>query len=540
MKLAVIDIGSNSIKLLIAEATGGAEFRRLYAGKEPVRLGRETLRAGYLSDAAIKRAADTIDNFYVQARNAEVERTIAIATAAVREADNAGAFIEVVRRQTGIEVEVLSGIEEARLIGLAAWQAFGMQRGALVNIDIGGGSTEITYLKDGEAAQLFSVRVGAVRLTESFLTNDPPKRSELRRLREEVGGAFEGPAREMHAARWDIASGTSGTILAIGEVLRSRKSQSYEDTPVTMSFSTIGAANFNSAIIKLDDLERFNKRLAQMSLAERRNIAGISSQRAEIIISGGAILEEGMRAFGIRELRSSDWALREGVVVDRLREWEAERLPPVPDSLEPRLRSAHEVGEKFRYDAAHARHVAFLAERIFDQTGTLHGLTRHHRTLLAAAALLHDVGYSIAHESHHKHSQYIIRHAELTGFSEPERVIIALIARYHRGALPKDRHPEFAMLEQKSRQTVWRLGGILRLAEALDRHHDLRVQDVRCEIRDETKIRDQDKRAMHLYLHCETDCERERRAAQNSSAMFAESLGCLVFCHRAASLAIQH
>lgn len=506
--------------MLVAETTGGAAFRRLVSGKEQVRLGRETLRAGHLSDSAIKRAAETIDNFCIQARAAGAELIIAIATASVREADNAAVFVEEVKQRTDTEVEVLSGVEEARLIGLAAWQGSGMTNGALVNIDIGGGSTEITLVEDGEPTQLFSVKVGAVRLTENFLASDPPRRSELRRLREEIGGAFEGPAREMRASRWTAASGTSGTTIAIGEALTERKTQTDEDAAKRTT-------EFSSALISLSDLERFNKRVSQKTLDERRQVAGISSQRAEIIVAGGAILEGAMRALGIAELKSSDWALREGVVVDRLREMEAERLPPVPDREDPRLRSVHTVGRRFRYDETHARHVSYLAERIYDQTVALHGLSRHHRTLLAAAALLHDVGYSIAHESHHKHAQYIIRHAEMTGFSETERLIVGLIARYHRRALPKERHPEFASLTTTSREIIWRLGGILRLAEALDRNHDARVRDVRCEIQTRPS------RAVHLHLDCAGDCEREARAVESSSEMFAQAFGSLVMCHPA-------
>ncbi len=525
MKLGVIDIGSNSIKLLVAETSGGTEFRRLSAAKEPVRLGRETLRTGHLSESAIKRAADTIKRFSVTANEAGVESLIAIATAAVREADNASVFIETIREQTGVEVEVLSGLEEARLIGLAAWQGCGMRAGQLVNIDIGGGSTEVTFVRDGEPSRLFSVKVGAVRLTDNFLSGDPPKRGELKRLRDEVNAAFESPAREMAGSRWDAASGTSGTILAIGEALRSvevddeaARAQRARDKDNASSSN----ANFNSAIITIEALARFNKQTARLPLAGRRAIAGISAQRAEIIIAGGAILEAAMHAFDMNELRTIDWALREGVVVDRLLELEAERLPPVPDSVDPRLRSVHAVGARFNYEEAHARHVAFLAERIFDQLGALHNLSRQHRTLLAAAALLHDVGYAIAHESHHKHSQYIIQHAELTGFSETERFIIALAARYHRRALPKERHADFVSLKPATREIVWKLGGILRLAEALDRNHDARVRDLRCQVGANGM------RVVSLELECETNCEREARAVEVSSEMFAQAFDCLV------------
>lgn len=523
MKLAVVDIGSNSIKLLIAESRGdGGEFIALAREKEPVRLGRETLRAGHLSDAAIKRAADSIERFSEQARVAGAERIIAIATAAVREADNASAFIEEVRARTGVEVEVLSGIEEARLIGLAAWQGCGQTADALVNIDIGGGSTEITLVKQSEPAQLFSVKVGAVRLTENYLTDDPPRDADLQNLRDEVTAAFENPAREMRAASWNLATGTSGTILAIGEALRNPKARA---TPkdVTAALNV----KFDPVSIKIGELESFNARTAQLPLAARRNLTGISAQRAEIIIAGGAILEGVMRALGIVELHSCDWALREGVVVDHLREIAAERLPPVPDIEDPRLHGVRSIGESFRYEESHARHVAYLAERIFDQLTALHGLTRHQRTMLAAAALLHDVGYAVAHESHHKHSQYIIRHSELTGFSEAERVVISLIARYHRRATPKDKHLEFLALKPNQRDVVWRLGGILRLAEALDRKHDGSVRDIRCRIEARTP------RVIHFYLDGENSFERELRALEAYGAMFSQAFECRIAYHHA-------
>ena len=185
------------------------------------------------------------------------------------------------------------------------------------------------------------------------------------------------------------------------------------------------------------------------------------------------------------------------------------------------------VGDRFRYEADHARRVAHLAERIFDQTSTLHRLTRHHRTLLAAAALLHDVGYAVAHDSHHKHSQYIIRNAELTGFTETERHIISLVARYHRRALPKDRHSDFAALDPKTRDVVWCLGGILRIAEALDRHHDERVRDVACYVT-ETPAR-----VIRLVLDCIAECDREVRAVEINSEMLAQAFNCAVVCHTA-------
>jgi exopolyphosphatase/guanosine-5'-triphosphate,3'-diphosphate pyrophosphatase len=503
MKLAAIDIGSNSIKLAVVDAAASDSFAVLAREKESVRLGHETLREGFLSPAAIERAADCVKRFRSMAEARGAERVVAIATASVREASNAAEFINEVERITGVRVEVLSGVEEARLIGLAAASGCGVADAALVNLDIGGGSTEISLVRGGVPLALYSVKLGAVGLTERFLASDPPKQKELRALREEVRAALERPARELRGASWLRATGTSGTIIAVGEALRAQDARHKSQQ----------GAQPTGAEIVFSRLTRFNERMAALSQSERRAVPGISAQRSEIIIAGGHILEGAMRALGLNHLRTCDWALREGVILDCLRELEAESRPPLPDDADPRLRGVHAVGRRFGYEEAHARQVARFAETIFDEVAAPASLTRHHRTLLSAAALLHDVGYHIAHESHHKHTFYLIRNSELTGFSEAEREVIANVARYHRGSTPKERHADYATLNQADRETVRRLAAILRVADALDRSHDSRVRDLRCEGENGT---------LSLRLASAADCSREAAAAEAKSDLLAE------------------
>ncbi|HEX8495256.1 MAG TPA: Ppx/GppA phosphatase family protein [Pyrinomonadaceae bacterium] len=517
MKLAAIDIGSNSIKLVVVDAAASDSFAVLAREKEAVRLGHDTLREEHLSPTAIERAAACIKRFRSIAEARGAERVIAIATASVREANNAAEFIDEVERLTGIRVEVLSGVEEARLIGLGASQGCAPRGVSLINVDIGGGSTEISLVRGGVPAELYSVKLGAVGLTERLIANDPPKPKEIRALREEIRAALERPARELQGISWRQATGTSGTIIAIGEALRKRalREPGREET----------GAQPAGAEIALDRLARFNERISGMSAAERRAIPGITSQRADILVAGGQILESAMRALGINSLRSCDYALREGVIIDRLRELEAESRPPVPDTADQKLRSVHAVGRRFGYEEAHAHQVARLAEIIFDALAHAHELSRHHRTLLSAAALLHDAGYHIAHESHHKHSLYLIKHSEVTGFSEGERNVIANVARYHRGATPKERHPDFAALNLSDRETVCRLSAILRVADALDRSHDNRVQDLRCV---------QEGQAVHLQLRSAQRCDNEILAAEHRSDLLEQAFNCrLTFSRRA-------
>jgi exopolyphosphatase / guanosine-5'-triphosphate,3'-diphosphate pyrophosphatase len=510
LRLAAIDIGSNSIKLVVVDAAASDSFAVLVREKEAVRLGHNTLREGHLSADAIERAADCIKRFRSIAEARGAEQVFAIATASAREARNAAEFIREVEERTSVRVEVLSGIEEARLIGIAAAQGCAAQGAALINIDIGGGSTEISLVKDGAPEELFSVKLGAVGLTESYLASDPVKGKELRALRDAIRAALERPSRELRGARWQHATGTSGTILAIGEGLRLRGLREL-DARAEQGAQPVGAE------IVLSRLERFNHRVAELSIAERKGLPAINGQRAEIIVAGGQILEGAMRALSINLLRTCDFALREGAIIDRLRAMEAESRPPVPDIADQRLRGVHAVGRRFGYEEAHARQVTKFAEIIFDTLAPSERLTRHERTLLSAASLLHDVGYHIAHDAHHKHALYLIKNSELTGFSEAEREVIANIARYHRGAPPKERHLDYAALNQPDRETVCRLSAILRVADAMDRSHDSRVQEIRCT---------RDAQSVHIQLRSAEDCDKEILAAEQKGDMFEQAFKC--------------
>lgn len=506
MKLAAIDIGSNSIKLAVVDATASDSFAVLCREKEVVQLAHKTLTKGYLDRPAIERATACLKNFKNIAEARGAGTIVAVATASIREVSNSGRFVKEIEQQTGIRVEVLSGIEEARLIGLAASRGCGIDGATSLNIDIGGGSTEISVFRNGTPQSLFSVKLGAIELTERYLSSNPPKPKELSQLRDQVRAAFERPARELRGTSWHQATGTSGTILAIGRVLRSRKLRDVEVGELE--------AQPIEAEVPLSQLSALNVRLGKMTLAERRSVPGLSLERAEIVVAGGQILEAAMHALRINLLRTCDWALREGVIIDHLKEWEDESKLPRPDFADQKMRGVDAVGRRFGYEVAHAHQVARLAEKIFDALSAAENLTPHHRTLMTAAALLHDVGYHIASDSHHKHSLYLIRNSELTGFSEQERAVIANIARYHRGPLPKRRHPDFAALNTADSELVCRLGGIVRLANSLDRGHENKVSDLVCEF---------DGNGLSLELHSDFDCETELLDAERKKDMFEQA-----------------
>jgi exopolyphosphatase/guanosine-5'-triphosphate,3'-diphosphate pyrophosphatase len=221
-----------------------------------------------------------------------------------------------------------------------------------------------------------------------------------------------------------------------------------------------------------------------------------------------------MRALGINSLRTCDWSLREGVIIDYLQEWEDEARPPIPDFADQKLREVHAVGKRFGYEETHARQVAKLAEKLLEGLSTSEQLSRHQRTLMLAGALLHDIGYHIAHESHQRHALYLIVNSELTGFSEAERAVIANIARYHRGSLPKERHREYAALNAADQESVCKLGGIVRIADALDRSHDSRITDLHCRIEAET---------IHIELDSISDCQNEIGEVERKKDLFEKA-----------------
>jgi exopolyphosphatase/guanosine-5'-triphosphate,3'-diphosphate pyrophosphatase len=496
-KIAAIDIGSNSIKLAIMEAAASDSFTVLLQERERVRLGQETLRKRLLSPEAIARSAEAIGKFRSIADSRRVETILAVATASVREAANAADFVHEVEAKTGVRVEILSSIEEARLIGIAAVQNFNLKKGTLLNIDIGGGSTELSLMRDGIPDKLFSMKLGAVGLTERFLFSNPPKEKELKALRSEIALAMERPQRELKNERWQIAVGTSGTILNLASLL---------------NFQTDGKSE-----IQFKRLVGLNEMFAKITTEERSKMPNISLQRAEVIVSGGQILEGVMRALKIQTLEPCLFALREGVIIDYLRKTETESLPPVPDVENANLRGVFAIGRRFGYEEKHALQVASLAEKIFDALALTYNLQRHHRTLLSAAAILHDVGSHISSEAHHKHSFYLIKNSEITGFTEPEKEIIANVARYHRGSLPKEKHQDFTRLSAPEQEIVWRLGAILRLAEGLDRSYESRIKDIAFK---------RGRADLQLEIFSDEPVDSELQAAELKKDMFETAFDC--------------
>jgi exopolyphosphatase/guanosine-5'-triphosphate,3'-diphosphate pyrophosphatase len=516
MICAALDIGSNSIHLAVVETDHEKPFRVLARDKEVVRLGRSVARDGRLSSAAIDRAVACIRRFRLRAEKYGAQELIAVATSAVREALNCQDFLARVSSEAGVHVELLSGIEEARLIALAASVRFEQgrpekqrSRQRLLVIDIGGGSTEIAVTEKSEPAVLISLKLGAVRLTEQFAGSDPISDKQLRRLRSELREILAQRAPEVQAVGFDDCYGTSGTINALGSILLHRHLENRR--------RAAGTPTQNEPSLSFDEVQSLNRELAALSLEERLKIPGLNRSRAEIIVAGGQLLEAIMETIGVRKLTLCDWALREGVIISSLmRRASAVTNSPAQLERDPSLRGALALAQRYQADMKHAHRVAYLAQQMFDALRPLHLMGGEHRRLLTAAAILHDIGYLVSHTGHHKHSAYLIQHSELAGFTASEIAVIANVARYHRSSLPRLKHPFYAALTEEEREVTRKLAAILRITDALDRDHQGRVRGLSCAI---------EKERVRVMANCSRASDAARWRVEERSDLFAEVFG---------------
>ena len=457
-RIAAIDVGSNSIRQLIADVSPDGTIRVVDEMKEAPRLGAGLASSGRLADESMDRAVEALARMAALARAAGATRLVAVATSAVRDAANGEQFLERVRATTGLDIRLLSGADEARLSFRSAIAHFDLAAGRTIVIDIGGGSLELAMSAGGMIDRLLSFPFGAVRLTERFLGMSPRRRDieDLRRaVRLELRRSV--PAREWRGAQ---VIGSGGTFTNLAGMFLARQE--------------ITARTVHATRIPRAELEHIIDSLAAMSPAERLRVRGLKPERADIIVAGLCVAAEVLARLDARELVVSRYGIREGLLLETARV-----VPNAADPGEARDRSIRELAERSQYDAPHANHVRTLAIELFDAIGARLGCAAADRQTLADAALLHDIGYHIGYETHHKHSYHLIVHAELLGVDPQEQVVIANVARYHRGARPKKSHRNIAGLPKDARRRIRALAAILRVADGLDRGHNGAVATIR-------------------------------------------------------------
>lgn len=460
--LAAIDVGTNSIHMVVVKIQPALPtFTIVEKAKDTVRLGDFHEKTGNLTRNAIQRAIAALKRSLKIAESCQADDVVAVATSAVREAKNGQAFLEQVKKEVGLSINLISGTEEARRIYLGVLSGVELHSQPHVIVDIGGGSTELILGTGGPHRFLSSSKVGAVRLTAQLVSSDPLKDSEYNYLRAYVHGMLEPTIDELKGQLEPGETlqliGTSGTIESLG-MLIAVEQLGYEPDPL------------NGYCFTAKDLNRWVDRLRQIDYKERLALADMSPRRAEIIVAGAVILQVAMQLLGVESVTICERALREGVVVDwMLTHGLIEDRMQFQQSV--RDRSVFKTAHKYQVDLPHAEQIAKFAVQLFDQTqGILHDWGDLQREHLWAAAILHNSGHFVSHSSHHKHSYYLIRHGELLGFTETEVEIIANLARYHRRSQPKKKHESYSnLLTKQDRKLVDQLSAILRLAVAMDR-----------------------------------------------------------------------
>ena len=466
--IAAIDIGTNSIHMVVARIASNDRFEVITREKEMVRLGSGLPEMKHLDDAAIDRGVDTLRRCRALADSWGAP-TFAVATSAVREARNASEFIERARAEAGVEVSVISGREEARLIQLGVLQALPVYDTDLLLVDVGGGSTEVLLGRGSEVRYARSVKLGSLRLTREFFPDGVVERGAVRRCREQVRTRLASVVRETEDLPFEVAVASSGTAESLAAMVAAR------DGTVPQSL--------NGFRITATDLGWLVDQLASAATpAERRELPGIDAARADILVGGAVLLEQVARLLEVEEFQISEYALREGVLLDGLHRLRGGSTHHLSDL---RRASVFHLVELCDDDPDHAVQVARLALELHDALAGRLGLGGSERELLEAAALLANVGLFISHSRHHKHSYYVIRNSEhMMGFTDREVELIAQVARYHRRSVPSvEKHPEFAALTEPDQQLVRSLAAILRVAIGLDRNHDSDVAGL--EVRDD-------------------------------------------------------
>jgi exopolyphosphatase / guanosine-5'-triphosphate,3'-diphosphate pyrophosphatase len=486
MRIAAIDIGTNSVHMIVVRVRPDLSFEMVDREKAMVRLGAGGLDGRSLTPEAMTAALQALSKFKRIADSHQVDQILAAATSATREARNGGEFLARLESETGIRPRVISGAEEARLIHQAAVYGVDVGGGRAVVIDIGGGSVEIT-LGTASALQLArSFKIGTIRLTERFVRSDPLSERDERKIVKHVRGEIDRYCEQILAAGFDRVIGTSGTILSIGAV-------------AATAARGAAPAELRNLHVAVKQIRRVRKQVAELELEQRLAIPGLDPRRADLVVAGAVLLDTILRRLGAEELTLCDLALREGLVLDYVRRNRRQiaQIDSIPDV---RRRSTLELAERCSYYAEHSNQVVRLALALFDQTRGMHGLTDREREWLEYASLMHDIGGHISFSGHHKHSYYLIKNGDLRGFHPDEIEVMALVARYHRRGTPKRSHPQYAQLPATLRRTVRMLASILRVAESLDRSHAQPISGLEVHDRGEDVI---------IQLHSSGDAELE-------------------------------
>lgn len=497
-RIAAIDVGSNSIRLVVAEYDPAAGLTVIDEVKEQPRLAAGFARTGRLDEAAIERAYQTLRRMAEVCQRRGVRRINAVATAAVREAENGESFTRLVREELEIPLRIIDAETEAQLSFRSVAHHFHLEGGRTIVADIGGGSLELVGVVEGLVEYATSLPFGAVRTTEVHLPGKREPRKEIAALRTQVRKRLRKalPGKEWAGAR---VIGSGGTFTNMGRMAAARRG-----TPVSQPVHGLA--------VKAAEVEHLLEWLAHMSPEQRSRVPGLNPQRSDIITAGLAVTASVLDWVGAREVVISAYGLREALLLEMIGQ------EAVPVSVDP-LRLVREFVERCHGDRRHVEHVRLLALQLYDQLARELDPDPEERAILECAALLHDVGQMVSYRKHHKHSYQLIMHADRLNLPPRERELVALISRYHRRKGPRKKHRQFAGLDAADQDLVRRMSGLLRVADGLDRGHTALVESVRVQLtRDRCFVR-------AIPRLAGSDLSLEVFTAQQKSDVLARVLG---------------
>jgi exopolyphosphatase / guanosine-5'-triphosphate,3'-diphosphate pyrophosphatase len=495
-----IDIGTNAVRLLVVRINPNFSYTIISQEKEVVRLGEQEFKDGILRPEAMERAIFVCGKFAALAKTYGADEILSVATSAVREAKNQTEFLATLTTKTGLNVKVISGQEEARLIWLGVSSGIDIGDQKALFIDLGGGSTEIAIGNQYECFYINSLRLGAIRLTSQFIGEGwtgPIKAETYKQIRNYSCNKIGAVKSRVLQYGVRLAWGSSGTMINLAEV----SNKLFKKTSVD-----------GELVLSRKNLKKLATVLCWLPLEERRKVPAINPERADIIVAGAAIIEAVMEEFGLEEINVSHRELRDGLLVEYLSKFEGFReLQKTP----MRNRSVLHLGRSCNFDEKHSETVATLALELFDsakQIG-LHNMGEKEKELLKHAATLHDVGDFLSFDNHHLHSHYIISNAGLPGFDKQEIQIMANIARFHRKKLPSKKALKYEGLNEGSKDVVALLSTFLRFAEKLDRSH--------CGLVKKAEFVKVNKDQVLLRFYSDSDCSLEEwSVVQNRQAFY--------------------
>ncbi len=469
--IAAIDVGTNSFHLIIASVSSRGMLQVHQREKEIVRLGYSPTAKDMkkISPEALERGCEAMRNFTKLARSAKAE-IYAAATSAVREADNRYIFLDRVKSETGVDISIISGDEEGRLIYVGAIHSLPIFKQNALIIDIGGGSTETIIGNQGITKFIYSAKLGSIRITKNFFPDFNSKPEQVKICREFIQGVWAPTLKRAKEVGFETAVGCSGTINTIVNIVYGLKGSRIPE-------------NTNGAIAtKKELLDAIETIVSTKTVDERKLIPGMDSSRADIILGGALILERVILDLDIKNITISNFALREGLVFDIN---DKLKLNAINHNLAHlRYETIINLAQRYNSNMDHCINVRDIALSIFDDLNTIHKLDEYDREMLEAATYLHDIGYYIAHDKHHLHSYYLISQSVMPGFNNDEAEMIALVARYHRKSMPKLKHPEFSIISEEKQYKIRVMSGILRIAEGIDRRQLQIIKSARANIKD--------------------------------------------------------